>query len=374
MAIAAGYDHSLALKSDGTVWAWGGNASGQLGDGTTTQRTSPVQVLGLVGVTGLAGGDAFSVAVQRDGASGGTAWTWGANTLGQLGDGSTVSRSVAVKVQGVTGIAQVTAGQSFVLALINDGTVRGWGENDRAQLGTMTPASSPVPVVVPALARIRSLSAGNDHGLALDADGRVWGWGANDSGQLGAVSYTYPAGIAGPTLIPGAVAVVYVAGGWLHTLVLHADGSVSGTGSDIPTGLGTSIYRSITPLTGHSLVTNTSLTTDADGDGLFAWEEYLAGTDPLSVDSNGNGLSDLVDVRRGSQVGNADDDGDGVPNVLEIAAGTDPFAADTDGDGYSDLLDAFPLDPTRHDPLTANPSDTTPPTIILTRPETAVPL
>jgi hypothetical protein len=91
----------------------------------------------------------------------------------------------------------------------------------------------------------------------------------------------------------------------------------------------------------------------------------------LLADSNGDGLSDLVDVLSGIDPANPDVDGDGVPNVVELAQGTDPFTADSDGDGYSDLVDAFPLDATRHDAPTADPNDHTPPTITLSKPTNA---
>jgi len=99
-ALAGGQYHSLAVKSDGTAWAWGYNGYGQLGDGTTTQRTTPVQVKGpggsgyLTGVTAIAAGYYHSLAVKSDG----TAWAWGYNTYGQLGDGTTTSRSTPVQV------------------------------------------------------------------------------------------------------------------------------------------------------------------------------------------------------------------------------------------------------------------------------------
>jgi hypothetical protein len=180
--------------------------------------------------------------------------------------------------------------------------------------------------------------------------------------------------IAGaPKLIPAFTPALGLAAGQWHSLALRADGTVWAAGSGTATGLGPSNHLPdvIPSLT---LVDNAWLMDDADGDGLPSWEEYLAGTDPLDVDSNGNGLSDLIDVRRDSEVTNPDDDGDGVPNVLELARGTDPFNPDTDGDGYSDLVDAFPLDPTRHEKPAADPEDTTPPVITLIKPANAVPV
>jgi alpha-tubulin suppressor-like RCC1 family protein len=374
VAVAAGYDHTLALKSDGTVWAFGSNADGQLGDGTNTASSTAVQVLGLDGVTSIAAGDRFSLAVQQDGATGGFVWAWGRNSSGQLGDGSTLARSIPVRVPGIANAVQVAAGESFGLVRLTDGTVRGWGANDATQLGTMLGASSTIPVVVPALSGVTFVTAGSRHALALDADGRIWGWGLNANGQLGTPNYNGTPGTGAPQLLPGVVGALGAAGGRQHSIVLRADGSVWGTGSLLAAGLGPGSYTALAQIPSFTLAPNAWLLTDGDGDGLPAWREYLAAVDPLASDTNGNGLSDLVDVRRQSQTGNPDDDADGVPNAIERANGTDPFLADTDGDTVSDLLDDYPLDPTRTQKPAPNPSDTTPPTINLIYPATARPV
>ncbi|GDX40608.1 hypothetical protein LBMAG21_09000 [Armatimonadota bacterium] len=106
--------HSLALKSDGTVWAWGRNQYGALGDGTNTARSTPVQVSGLTGVTQVAGGGNYhSLALKSDG----TIWAWGYNAVGQLGDGTTTDRNTPVQVSGLTGVTQVVGGSYHSLSL-----------------------------------------------------------------------------------------------------------------------------------------------------------------------------------------------------------------------------------------------------------------
>ncbi len=374
VAVAAGFDHSLVLRRDGTVWAFGVNAYGQLGDGTTTTRTSAVRVVGLSGVTSIAAGDGFSLAVQGDGAGAGLVWAWGKNTAGQLGDGSTLTRLIPVRVIGIADAAQVAANQDFAVARLADGTVKAWGSNAYAQLGDFSGGYSAIPIGIPAVTDITFITTGLRHSLAIDMDGRTWGWGNNLSGQLGTQNYSGAIGAGAPQLVPTAVASFGAAGGWQHTLVLRADGSVWASGNLSANGLGGTQVNALTQIPNLSLVSNASLFDDADQDGLLGWQEYLAGTDPLAVDSNGNGLSDLVDVRRRSQSADPDDDGDGVPNVVEIAQGTDPFRADTDGDGVSDLTDAYPLDPTRSQAPAPDPNDTTPPTITLTRPSNARPV
>jgi alpha-tubulin suppressor-like RCC1 family protein len=106
LTVSAGSDHSLALKADGTVWAWGYNYYGQLGDGTTVSKSTPVQVSGLTGVTAIAAGGSHSLAVKGDG----TVWTWGYNVYGQLGDGTNTQRETPVQVSGLTGATAIAAG------------------------------------------------------------------------------------------------------------------------------------------------------------------------------------------------------------------------------------------------------------------------
>jgi hypothetical protein len=122
---------------------------------------------------------------------------------------------------------------------------------------------------------------------------------------------------------------------------------------------------------GFSVVSNAWLTTDEDHDGLTAWREWLAGTDPYNPDTNGNGLLDGLEESDTVSALNPDSDGDGLSNAAELLLGTDPYVGDTDGDGVVDGVDAFPLDPTRSAMPPPNPLDTTPPIIILTEPTTA---
>jgi alpha-tubulin suppressor-like RCC1 family protein len=372
VAVTAGVNHQLALRNDGMVWAWGQNGSGQLGDGTTITRTTPVQVIGLRGVRSIAAGEDFSLAVQDDGAADGLVWAWGTNTDGQLGDSTTASRTIPTRVPALTGVAQVAAGNTFSLARLADGTVRAWGNNQYGQLGIGGTAATPGIHGVEPLIRIRTIAAGQHHAMAIDIDGRLWGWGYNGGSQLGVPPFA-----AGPTTAPelatGLRDAVAVAGGWLHTVALRATGSAWGIGQGWAAGLasGTTLGADVS---GFTTGDQTVLTADHDSDGLPTWRELARGTDPLSADTNGNGLTDLVELDLLAAGAHADEDGDGLASAAELAKGTDPFLADTDGDSYNDAVDAFPLDPTRHDPLTPTPGDVTPPVITLTEPTNAVPL
>jgi alpha-tubulin suppressor-like RCC1 family protein len=192
IAVAAGSRHSLALRADGTVWAWGANDEGQVGDGTTADRHTPVAVLGvedraLSGIIAIVAGSAYSVALRADG----TVWAWGANGQGQLGDGTTTDRPRPVLVKGLTRVSAIAARGTHTLALVGDGRVTSWGSNDTGQLGdgTTTDRPTPGPVTGPdgtgRLGEVVALAAGAGYSLALRADGTVWGWGQNAKGQLG---------------------------------------------------------------------------------------------------------------------------------------------------------------------------------------------
>jgi alpha-tubulin suppressor-like RCC1 family protein len=376
VAVAAGQGHSLALRADGTVWAWGRNTDGQLGDGTTSNRTTPVPVVGLSGVTAVAAGGDFSLAVVGDGAEAGTVWAWGANASGQLGDGTTTSRPLPVRVPEISGIARLAAGRDWALAGAADGRRWTWGANAYGQLSDGTTAGRGVPHPTSGGAPAVGLAAGAYHGLAVDGLGTPWGWGDNGSGQLGTGSLTCggnPCAVTDRML--GVTGALAVAGGYSHSLVLRADGRVLAAGGNAAGQLGdgtTTMRSSAIVVPGFALAANDALMADADGDGLVTWREYIWGTDPYNPDSNSNGLLD-GDEALGSSPTHPDPDGDGVPSVVEAAWGTDPWVADTDGDSVTDAIDAFPLDPARNAAPAPTPGDTTPPVITLTAPTSARP-
>ena len=235
---AAGYFHSLAVRSDGTVWTWGDNQYGQLGDGTRTNRGSPVRVMGLTGVTQVAAGYGHSLALRSDG----TVWAWGSNTVGQLGSGVISDYQLTpVQVTGLTGVTKISAGAIFSLALCSDGTVWAWGANQAGQLGNGTTANSSVPVKVAGLSQVTGISAGEDASVATRTNGisavtSVWTWGGNNTGQLGdgtQTGHTTPERVTGlPAYIAG------VGAGGAFAMVLGTDGSVWGWGEDLNGQLG----------------------------------------------------------------------------------------------------------------------------------------
>jgi len=218
IAISAGYSHTMALTAEGTVWAWGQNYSGQLGDGTTTVRTTPVQVSGLNDVIAIAAASNHSLALKADR----TVWAWGYNGQGQLGDGTISYRFTPVQVSGLTDVIAIAAGYYHTLALKVDGTVWAWGRNGDGQLGDDTTADKTTPVQLPDLAGVIAIAAGRAHTLALKADGTVWTWGYNNYGQLGDGTTINS---STPVQVADMFNVIALAGGRYHTLALKADGT-----------------------------------------------------------------------------------------------------------------------------------------------------
>jgi len=238
-AIAGGAFHSLALKSDGTVSAWGAGYSGQLGDGnfyTTGNQgvATPVQVSGLSGAAAIAGGEGHSLALKSDG----TVWAWGDGEWGQLGDGNFYNNlpygvATPVQVSSLSAVTAIACGDNHSLALKSDGTVWAWGVGDKGQLGdgtfhTMGNQGVATPAQVNGLSGVVAIAGGFSESLALKSNGTVWTWGRGSEGQLGDGNFynTSPNGVATPVQVSGLSNVVAIAGGWLHNLALKSDGTV----------------------------------------------------------------------------------------------------------------------------------------------------
>ena len=229
-AIAGGVDHSLALKSDGTVWAWGYNGDGQLGDGTTTNRNTPVQVSGLSSVIAIAGGGYHSLAMKSDG----TVWAWGKDNAGQIGDGGTtgsgVYRKTPVQVFNLSKVTVIAGGEYHSLAMKSDGTVWFWGDDYGPTTGT-TYVSTLTPVQVSSLSNVTAIVGGKSHSLVLKSDGTVLAWGSNDFGKLGNGTYT-DADRDTPVQVSSLSNVIAIAAGFNHSLSLKSDGSVWSWGNN----------------------------------------------------------------------------------------------------------------------------------------------
>ncbi|MES1166010.1 MAG: RCC1 repeat-containing protein, partial [Verrucomicrobiota bacterium] len=179
--VASGFSHSCAVKPDHTLWCWGSNDSGQLGDGTTTDRPLPAQVTALgAAVAEVSVGDLFTCARKTDH----TLWCWGNNASGQLGNGTTADSLMPVQVTALGNtVAEVSAGDLFACARLTDGSVDCWGSGPLGD-GTATPALSPIPVTALGNA-VAEISTGDGAGCARKTDGTLWCWGNNAFGVVG---------------------------------------------------------------------------------------------------------------------------------------------------------------------------------------------
>ena len=245
-AIAGGAFHSLALRGDGSVWAWGDNVAGALGNGATgngANTNTPTRVVGLPPASAIAGGAAYSLALTSDG----TVWAWGANVYGQLGNGTRDNSATPVEVIGLADVRAIAAGALHSLALRGDGTVWAWGDNGNGRLGNGTRTASFTPVQVSGLRDVVAIETGvSEQSVALKADGTVWAWGLNRTGQLGSGA---PTDSAVPVQVGGLADVRAIASGRYHSLALRGDGTVWAWGDNSFGQLGVStLKRSSTPL------------------------------------------------------------------------------------------------------------------------------
>jgi alpha-tubulin suppressor-like RCC1 family protein len=330
---AGGTSHSLAAKADGTVWGWGLNYYGQVGDGTRTHRNTPVQVSGLTNVVAVAAGETHSVALKSDG----TVWAWGNNGSGQLGDGTTTQRLTPVQVSGLSGVIAIAAGQYFTLALKSDGTAWGWGNNGSGQLGNGTSTSSSIPVRSGTVYDAVAISAGAGYAVALKADGTVWDWGSNSLGQLGNGSTGNYSLVAVQAI--GITNAIAVAASQNHTLAVKSDGAVMAWGHNGQGQLGDgTITGHNTPASVSNLINVTSVS--AGGYHSVATARYNAVNVIWAWGLNSLGqLGDETTIERHFPVlthFDSDFDQDGLPDWKEISLGSDPNNPESNGDGISD--------------------------------------
>jgi alpha-tubulin suppressor-like RCC1 family protein len=293
--VSAGAQHSLGVTADGIAYAWGINTGayfsyiGALGDGTLTNRSSPVSVIG--GITNWAqvsAGGAHSLGVTASG----IAYAWGQDTYGQLGTGGygTIRSSPVTVVGGITNWAQVSAGRDHSLGLTADGIAYGWGRNVNGQLGDGTTYSSSSPVtVIGGITNWAQVSAGRNHSLGVTADGIAYAWGYGGKGYLGdGTSYiSRPSPVS---VIGGITNWAQVSANTAHSLGVTASGIAYGWGSngyigrlgDGTSGYGTnrsspvSVIGGITNWAQVSAGLNHSLGVTADGI-AYAWGQGFGG-------------------------------------------------------------------------------------------------
>ena len=227
--VAAGYNHNCALKSSGEVMCWGYNGYGELGDGTTTRRLTPAYVMtSLTPPSGVAftGAVAIDVGYNHSCAvtSGGTVWCWGDNTMGQLGNGLTANSSLPVQVSGITNAVGVAAGLNSTCALLSTGSVNCWGQGTYGELGNGTTTSMQLsPVTVSGITTAVAITAGHTFACALLSSGATQCWGYNGYRNLGDGTTTLR---NSPVTVSGLSDGVSIAAGDLFTCALRTAGGM----------------------------------------------------------------------------------------------------------------------------------------------------
>ena len=281
-ALAAGQSHSLAIGSDGKLYAWGSNGSGQLGDGSISDTPTPVVVSLPAGIspTALAAGDYHSLAIGSDG----KLYAWGYNQYGQLGDGTNIDSNIPVVVSlpgGVTPTA-IATGAGYSLAIGSDGKLYAWGWNNHGQLGNGTTTDSNIPVVasLPDGVSPTAIAAGYFYGMVIGSDNKLYTWGQNPNGQLGNGTTT-DSNIPAAINLPNNAFPTTIAAGWYHSLAIGSDGKLytwgwnvdgqlgEGTTTDSHTPVAANLPDGVTPkaIAGGAVH---SLAIGSDGK-LYAW-------------------------------------------------------------------------------------------------------
>ncbi|MFH1726646.1 MAG: thrombospondin type 3 repeat-containing protein [Elusimicrobiota bacterium] len=385
-AVAAGGSHVIALMPNGDIYAWGCNRDGELGVGSIGgSRTTPVRVIDpndptgyLTGIVAIGAGDRHSLAVKEDG----TVYAWGANDSGQLGDGTIARKGTPVQVKGpygvgvLEGIVEVGARSMHSLARTADGRVYAWGYSQRGSLGNNQVPSegcgpyacvkNPVPVLDPNdpsgfLTGVVRLSRGHggNQSLVMKGDGSVYGWGVNTSGELGdgtTSNRPLPVRTKGPGGVGYLTGIVDMGQAWYQTVGLHADGTVISWGqgwsipvkhpdSDDSTGFLTGFKR-------IAVDRNMNEYGVKDDGSLWTWKRYGAPTRIVfGTDPDGDGYSDEYDDNcPGLYNDQADSNGDGAGDACQPTVAINSI---TEDGGVNLEVDAEIGDP-NDDPLTGS--------------------
>lgn len=297
IGVATGSQHNCAVTSAGGAMCWGGNGAGQLGNGTITNSTQPAAVIGLTsGISAVAAGQTHSCALT----TGGTVKCWGGNAQGQLGNGTATNSITPVDVAGLTGVIAISSGSMHTCALLAIGNVKCWGFNNTGQLGNGTTAlTTPSPVSVIGVSSATAIASGGGHSCALLSNKTVQCWGSNTSGQLG----------NGSTLnsstrvnVAGLSDVTSIAVGGSHTCANTTSGSPKCWGNNTYGQVGNGTVTNAllpTPVTGLSTgvaaiaTSGTSLSTCAV---LTSGDAKCWGANHYGQLGNGNNISQKTPV------------------------------------------------------------------------------
>jgi len=232
---SAGSEHTIALTTNGELWAWGNSRRGQLGDGTTTGRDSPVRIGTATDWIAVSTSGEHNMGIRADG----SLWTWGSNWGGMIGDGTQTNRNVPTRIGTDTNWATVSAGATHSMAIRTDGTLWAWGRNGDGQLGDGTTTGRDSPVQVGRATDWVAMSAGASHSVGIRANGSLWAWGRNFDGQLGnGVISAFGTPHPNPIRVGTATDWVAVSAGASHNMGIRANGSLWAWGNNSSGRLG----------------------------------------------------------------------------------------------------------------------------------------
>jgi uncharacterized protein YjdB len=251
-SVSAGTGHSCGLTATGTAYCWGSNRSGELGNGSTSSSSVPVPVIGGLTFSAVSAGMSHTCALTTSGA----AYCWGYNTFGQLGDGSGIDRLAPVAVTGALSFSALTPAGAYTCGLTTSGAAYCWGHNVYGELGNGSTTPSSVPVAVIGGLKFSALSAGGvtypiGHACGLTTSGTVYCWGFNEWGQLGNGSSGEGAFSSAPVAVSGGLTFSAVSAGAVHACGLTPTGAAYCWGSGRRLGNGSSISSTVpVPVTG----------------------------------------------------------------------------------------------------------------------------
>ena len=217
--ISTGNTHCLGIDSEGKLWSWGSNDYGELGDGTTTRRKKPVQIVEDTQFIQISAGNACSLAIDRNG----NLWSWGYNYAGQLGDGTKNNKLIPTIINTEVSFTHISTGDGFSMAIDYSGNIWSWGRNYSGQLGNGTHEEKLEPVQITTGRKFTQISAGAEHSLAIDSEGNLWAWGYNGYGQLGDGTKVDK---AGPIEIKKGTKFVQIATKSSHSMAIDSEGNL----------------------------------------------------------------------------------------------------------------------------------------------------
>ena len=230
--VATGFGHTAAIKNNGTLWTWGSNNQGQLGDNSSTNRLTPIQIGTDTDWQFIVAGLHHTLALKADG----SLWAWGTNTNGELGDGTNISRSAPTRIGNEYNWVKISTGNDHNLALKNDGTLWAWGSNQNGCLGDGTIINRNVPIQIGLLNDWQSISAGGYFSTAINTDRALWSWGLNSDGQLGIGTQVYEN--RNPTRIGLDNDWQNVYSGYYYSFAIKSNGTLWGWGWNIAGSMG----------------------------------------------------------------------------------------------------------------------------------------